>query len=91
VRPHGNVLVGLAGRAIGKRDRVIPTPDPRRTFRTTRLGHSTPHRAGLSWKMRARFHFDRAHCLTRAWGGELTVSRRIVNDRETFLERLGDP
>jgi hypothetical protein len=41
--------------------------------------------------MRARFHFDRAHCLTRAWGGELTVSRRIVNDRETFLELLGDP
>jgi hypothetical protein len=47
VRPHGNVLVGLAGRAIGKRDRVIPTPDPPRTFRRTRLGHSMPHRAGL--------------------------------------------
>ena len=23
--------------------------------------------------------------------GELTLSRRIVNDRETFLELLGDP
>ena len=23
--------------------------------------------------------------------GELALSRRIVNDRETFLERLGDP
>jgi hypothetical protein len=32
-------------------------------------------------------HCDRARCLTRAWGRELTVSRPIVNNREAF----GDP
>jgi hypothetical protein len=31
-------------------------------------------------------HCDRARCLTRAWGRELTVSRRIVNDREAFVD-----
>jgi hypothetical protein len=31
-------------------------------------------------------HCDRARCLTRARGRELTVSRRIVNDREAFVD-----
>jgi transposase len=36
-------------------------------------------------------HRKRSHIAVIDEQGELTVSRRIVNDRDTFLELLGDP
>ncbi len=36
-------------------------------------------------------HRKRSHIAVIDEHGELTVSRRIVNDRDTFLELLGDP
>ena len=36
-------------------------------------------------------HRRRSHIAIIDDHGELTLSRRIVNDRETFLELLGDP
>ena len=36
-------------------------------------------------------HRNRSHVAVIDEQGELTVSRRIVNDRDTFLELLGDP
>lgn len=36
-------------------------------------------------------HRKRSHIAVIDVQGELTVSRRIVNDRDTFLELLGDP
>jgi transposase len=36
-------------------------------------------------------HRKRSHVAVIDEQGELTVSRRIVNDRDTFLELLGDP
>jgi hypothetical protein len=36
-------------------------------------------------------HRQRSHVAVIDGQGELTLSRRIVNDRETFLELLGDP
>jgi transposase len=36
-------------------------------------------------------HRRRSHIAIVDEHGELTTSRRIVNDRETFLELLGDP
>lgn len=36
-------------------------------------------------------HRKRSHIAVIDEQGELTVSRRIVNDRDTFLEQLGDP
>ena len=36
-------------------------------------------------------HRKRSHVAVIDEQGELTVSRRIMNDRETFLELLGDP
>ena len=36
-------------------------------------------------------HRKRSHIAVIDEQGELTLSRRIVNDRDTFLELLGDP
>ena len=36
-------------------------------------------------------HRRRSHIAVIDEQGELTLSRRIVNDRDTFLELLGDP
>ena len=36
-------------------------------------------------------HRKRSHVAVIDEQGELTLSRRIVNDRDTFLELLGDP
>ena len=36
-------------------------------------------------------HRKRSHIAVIDEQGELTLSRRIINDRETFLELLGDP
>ena len=36
-------------------------------------------------------HRKRSHIAVIDEQGELTVSRRIVNDRATFLQLLGDP
>ena len=36
-------------------------------------------------------HRKRSHIAVIDEQGELTVSPRIVNDRDTFLELLGDP